>query len=265
MNRNLVRKLVPEKLRIRLIMLKMQLKSLAYTGDTFYCNCCRKTFSRFLPYGNIPRENACCPWCHSLERTRVLQAYLERETDLFRRERKVLHFAPEWIIRKRFRQSAGRRGYYSADINPALADHVADIMQIPFPDETFDYIICSHVLGHVPDEKKAVSEMYRVLKPGGEALVMTVIDPDNPETFENPELTTPEERFAAYGEQDLLRLHGRDFADRLAGENINVEVIDYRTKLPPSENRRMSTGNGNRELIFRCTKCRDQRTPERGN
>lgn len=264
MIRYLVRKIVPEKLRIRLIMLKMQIKSLAYIGDTFYCNCCRLTFSRFLPFGNIPRENACCPWCHSLERTRVLQAYLERETDLFSRERKVLHFAPEWIIRKRFRQSASRRGYYSADINPALADHVADIMQIPFPEGTFDCIICSHVLGHVPDEKKAVAEMYRVLKPGGEALVMTVINPDNPVTVEDPALTSPEERLAAYGEADLLRLHGRDFAERLSGEGIEVEVIDYRTKLTPSENRRMSTGNGNRELIYRCVKMQRAEGREQG-
>jgi SAM-dependent methyltransferase len=254
MIRRLFRKFVPERLRIRLIMLKMQFKSLGMTGDRFYCNCCRKSFSRFLSFGNIPRENACCPWCHSLERTRVLLAYLERETNLFRIERKVLHFAPEWIIRKRFRKSGNRRGYYSADINPALADHVADIMQIPFPEDYFDCVICSHVLGHVPDEKKAVSEMYRVLKPGGEALVMTVIDPENPGTYENPALTTPEERLSAYGEADLLRLHGKDFAERLAAEGITVEVIDYRTRLTPSENRRMSTGDGHRELIFRCLK-----------
>jgi len=254
MIRKLIRTILPEQCRIRLILLGMQVKSLGMTGNRFYCNCCRKSFSRFLPYGNIRRENALCPWCHSLERTRILQAYLERETDLFKREKRVLHFAPEWIIRKRFRSSPSRKGYYSADINPALADHVVDIMHIPFPDGYFDCIICSHVLGHVPDEKKAVSEMYRVMKPGGEALVMTVINPYHPDTFENPELSSPEERLDAYGEPDLLRLHGMDFAERLSGEGIEVEVIDYRQKLTEVENRRMSTGNGERELIFRCVK-----------
>jgi SAM-dependent methyltransferase len=254
MIRNLIRKVIPEKVRIRLLMLRMQFRSLAYTGNNFYCNCCGKTFSRFLPYGNIRRENACCPWCHSLERTRVLLSYLERETTLFKGGRKILHFAPEWIIRKRFLQSAARKGYYSADINPALADHVADIMQIPFPEEYFDYILCSHVLGHVENESQAINEMYRVLKPGGEVLVMTILDLNNPVTYENPSLTSPEERLAAYGEPDLLRLHGMDFKQRLERPGIHIEVIDYRQKLSPSENRRMSTGNGERELIFRCVK-----------
>jgi SAM-dependent methyltransferase len=254
MIRDQIRRIIPERQRIRLLMLRMQIKSLACIGNTFYCNCCRKTFSRFLPYGNIRRENACCPWCHSLERTRVLQCYLEKETDLFTQERKVLHFAPEWIIRKRFLASPGRKGYFSADINPALADHLVDITQIPFPDNHFDFIICSHVLGHVEDEIRAVDEMYRVLKQGGEALVMTVLDLGNTSTFEDPALISPEERLAAYGEPDLLRLHGTDFRQRLQREDVGVEVIDYRQKLSEAENHRMSTGNGEREMIFRCRK-----------
>jgi len=92
------------------------------------------------------------------------------------------------------------------------------------------------------------------MKPGGESLFITVINPYHPDTFENPELSSPEERLDAYGEPDLLRLHGMDFAERLSGEGIEVEVIDYRQKLTEVENRRMSTGNGERELIFRCVK-----------
>jgi len=254
MIRTLARKLFTEKQRISMLMLKMRMKSLAYTGNNFYCNCCNKTFSRFLPYGNIPRENALCPWCHSLERTRLLFCYLERETPVFKKEMKILHFAPEWVIRKRLKRSACKKGYISADINPALADRVADITDIPFPGNSFDMVICSHVLGHVEDEPRAINEMYRVLKPGGEALIMTVLDLNNRATYENHDLLTAAERLANYGEPDLLRLHGTDFSERLQRNGVTVEVIDYTEKLTPAENRRMSTGNRERELIFRCVK-----------
>jgi SAM-dependent methyltransferase len=254
MIRKMARKILTEKQRIDLLMFGMRLKSLAYIGNTYYCNCCDKTFSRFLTYGNIPRRNALCPWCHSLERTRLLHCYLERETSVFKEEKKILHFAPEWVIREKMRKSTSKKGYFSADINPALADHVVDITGITFPDNYFDLIICSHVLGHVENEALAINEMYRVLKPGGEVLVMTVIDLKNPVTLENPFFTTPSERLANYGEPDLLRLHGLDFGQRLQRDLVTVEEIDYTRKLSASENRRMSTGNRERELIFRCVK-----------
>jgi SAM-dependent methyltransferase len=254
MIRELARKIFSEKQRIDMLMFGMRLKSLAYIGNNFYCNCCGKTFSRFLTYGYVPRTHALCPWCHSLERTRLLLCYLERETSVFKEEKKILHFAPEWVIRKNLRKSASRKGYVTADINPALADHVVDITKITFPDNSFDLIICSHVLGHVDDEALAIDEMFRVLKPGGEALIMTVLDLNNPVTLENPSWTTPSERLAHYGEPDLLRLHGLDFRMRLQREGVKVEEIDYTRKLSDSENRHMSTGNRERELIFRCIK-----------
>jgi SAM-dependent methyltransferase len=254
MIRELARKILTEKQRIDLLMFGMRLKSLTYIGNTFYCNCCNKTFSRFLTYGYVPRKNALCPWCHSLERTRLLLCYLERETSVFKEEKKILHFAPEWVIRDKLRKSTSRKGYFSADINPALADHVVDITKITFPDNYFDFIICSHVLGHVDNEALATDEMYRVLKPGGEALIMTVMDLKNPCTLENPSITTPSERLAHYGEPDLLRLHGLDFGRRLQRDSVTVEEIDYTRNLTPAENRRMSTGNRERELIFRCRK-----------
>lgn len=254
MIKKIARALLTERQRNELLIFLSQLKSLAYTGDTFYCNCCNKTFSKFLPYGNQPRTNARCPWCLSLERTRLLLCYLERETSVFPPGKKILHFAPERMIRKKIRQKARRGDYIAADLNPALGDMVVDITKIPFPEEYFDYIICSHVLGHVPDEAKAIDEMYRVLKPGGEALVMTVIDLSNPATYENRDVTTPEERLVHYGEPDLVRLHGTDFGRRLQRANAQVEEIDYSLRLTEAERRRLSTGNRERELIFRCVK-----------
>src|SRR5690606_7865707 len=102
-------------------------------------------------------------------------------------------------------KAAQKSNYVSADINPAFADVVVDIQAIPFEENSFDLIICSHVLGHIPDEKKAIDEMYRVLKPGGSALILTVLD-FNRKTYENSEIKTPEERLHHFGEPDLLRL-----------------------------------------------------------
>lgn len=250
----LVRALLPEKQRIALLMTGMRLRSLTLRGKAFTCNCCGRSFRKFLPYGNQPRPNALCPWCHSLERTRVLMAYLERETRVFNLGTRTLHFAPEGSILKRIKRSARPGDYIAADINPALGEVVADITRIPYPDNSFDYVICSHVLGHVPDEPRAIDEIYRVLTPGGEALVMTLLDLRNPVTLEDAGVTTAQERLARYGEPDLVRRHGRDFAHRLQRPGILIEEIDYAAHMKGEERRRMSTGNGERELIFRCTK-----------
>ncbi len=254
MRHRIARALFSEKQRIELLMFAMRIKSLAYRGNTFYCNCCGRRFRKFLPYGNKPRPNALCPYCHSLERTRLLLCYLERETTVFSPGTKILHFAPERMIRKKIIRQSRRDDYITADINRALADHVIDITAIPYPDGYFDYIICSHVLGHVPDESRAIDEMYRVLKKGGEALVMTILDLNNTETLEDPEFSTPKDRLTHYGEPDLVRLHGTGFAKRLLREGVSVEEIDYALVLTAKERAELSTGNRERELIFRCLK-----------
>lgn len=254
MIRQLIRTLLPERQRISLLMMKLRLRSLTLRGKGVTCNCCGRSFRKFLPYGNIPRANALCPWCHSLERTRVLMIFLERETRVFEPGTRILHFAPEAPILRRIKRSARPGDYVAADLNPALGEAVIDMTRIPLPDASFDYLLCSHVLGHIPHEARAIDEMYRVLKTGGQALVMTVMDLNNPQTLEDQSVNTPAERLARYGERDLVRLHGRDFATRLSRPGITIEEIDYARQLTPEERQNMSTGNGERELIFRCTR-----------
>jgi SAM-dependent methyltransferase len=205
------------------------------------------------PKGNILRENAKCPYCGSLERTRVLLFYLEKETDIFTKEHcKILHFAPERCLIPKFTQFTSVE-YIDADINPDFANYVINIEAIPYPDDYFDYIICSHVLGHVTHEQKAIEEIYRVLKPDGKALIMTLIDKTKTHTFEDPSIMTSEERLKYYSEQDLVRLHGLDFAQRLS-HCFHVEEIDYRKHFDKDIQKRFSLGDGNREIIFTCTK-----------
>ncbi|GHT05483.1 SAM-dependent methyltransferase [Bacteroidia bacterium] len=252
--KKLYKKYVSERKRNEYRVLFNKITSIASRGNTFHCNCCGKSFRKFKSKGtDTIRANAECPYCGSLERTRVLLFYIENETKILTDPVRLLHFAPEFSLYAILKQ-AKNLNYLNVDINPNLADFQMDIMDIPCSDESFDYIICSHVLGHVPDEKKAIKELYRVLAAGGTALIMTLIDLDNPQTLETEAADTPEKRLHYYTEPDLLRLHGTDFNKRLEEGGFEVEVIDYASQLGEEKKKTCSLGNGKRELIFKCTK-----------
>lgn len=245
--------LVPEKSRIKVRIYLNKLVCWRYLGKRYFCNCCGSSFRKFLPKGNITRENAQCPCCGSLERTRILTMYLRNETDVFSSPgKKILHIAPEFSLFRLLNKLDVE--YVDGDINPAYARNVIDVTAIQYSDNYFDFIICSHVLGHVPNEAKAIKELSRVLHPNGEALIMTLIDLDAEETFESPTIISGYDRLVAYGEPDLCRLHGLDFKERLQKNGFNVELIDYRNHFSEEENERFRLGDGKRELIFRCKK-----------
>lgn len=228
-------------------------KSLFLTGDKVMCNCCGKAYNNFLPKGNVKkRENVMCPNCGSLERTRLLLFYLENETTFFNENTKILHFAPEEGLKNVFKKKKSK--YINGDINPNLADEIIDITDIHYPDSSFDYIICSHVLGHVPDEKTAIKELYRVLKPGGQSIVLTLLNKRNVPTIENPQITNPEERLRIYGERSLVRLHGNDFKNRLEEPGFQVEIINYEKKLSQEKVERFRLQNNSRGTFFICKK-----------
>lgn len=150
--------------------------------------------------------------------------------DSFRVERrgmKILHFAPEPIFHQRF-SSIPDVDYYPVDLNPNAYKirKVVDITDIPFDDNTFDLIMCTHVLEHIPDDKKAMSELYRVLKPNsGVALLTVPIDRTHAKTLENPAYNTPELRSKYYGQSDHVRRYGADYPDRLRAAKFFVEEI----------------------------------------
>lgn len=140
---------------------------------------------------------------------------------------KILHFAPERIFHARF-SSIPDVDYYPVDLNPKAfgIKQVVDITDIPFDDNTFDLIMCTHVLEHIPDDKKAMSELYRVLKPNkGVALLTVPINDSFSTTLEKPEYNTPELRSKYYGQFDHVRYYGLDYPDRLRAVNFSVEEI----------------------------------------
>jgi SAM-dependent methyltransferase len=188
-----------------------------------------------------------------LERTRLLLFYLKNETEIFTRSGcNILHIAPERSLFNLLKKTDTT--YIDGDINPAYARQVVDITGLQYPDNYFDYIICSHVLGHVPDEAQAVRELTRVLRSDGTAIFLTLLDLHNPYTLEHDGPLTDKERMLLYGEPDLFRRHGEDFDGRLAQSGLRVERIDYRKKLSVEINQQYRLGNGEREIIFKCTK-----------
>lgn len=229
-----------------------KLRAFFYYGKSYYCNCCQKKFRKFLPKGHNLRLNAECPYCGSLERHRLLLFYLQKETDIFLKHLKVLHFSPERCIYNILKKLDLE--YIDGDINPAMAINIVDVTNIQYPDNYFDIIICSHVLGHVPDENTAISELLRVINNNGFVLLMTLIDTSKEVTFENNQIKTNVEKLLNYGEPDLYRLHGMDFAEKLQRQGFYVSVIDYRKQLESHLLISHSLGDGKRELIFKCRK-----------
>ncbi|WP_162198240.1 class I SAM-dependent methyltransferase [Geofilum rubicundum] len=230
-----------------------RLTSPLFYGHHFYCNCCDKSFRKFLTKGYVARVNAHCPFCASLERTRVLELYIQKELNLYESENtKIRHFAAEYGL---FRKLSKNKNitYIEADLNPAYARNVIDITNIPFPGQYFDYIICSHVLRHVPDETLAEKELHRVLKSDGTALILTLLS-DKDKTFEDNSIQSVESKIKSYGDHDLCRLHGKDFAQRLESNGFKVEEIDYRLQFSEAFQKKHALGNGEREKIFKCTK-----------
>ena len=192
-----------------------------------------------------------CPRCGSHERHRLLWLYLtDARPDLLERSPlRLLHFAPEESFQRLFRERANV-DYVGADLDSPLASDQVDIQDLPYPDASFDALMCSHVLEHVPDDRRAMRELRRILRPGGWAIVMVPLHGGMAETLEDPGVDTPEERLRVYGQADHLRLYGLDFPDRLRAAGLDVDVVAYGEQVGTDAYRRYGlTG----ERIYLCS------------
>ena len=194
-----------------------------------------RSFRKFLPYGyENPRENVLSPSTLSLERHRLLWLYLKNKTDFFSGKARVLHFAPEQAFYKRFKKLPALE-YLTTDLNSPLADVKADICNLPFENDSFDIILCNHVLEHIPDDKLAMSELYRVMKPGGWGVFQIPQDMGRDQTFEDDSITDKKERARIFGQYDHVRIYGRDYFDKLRSVGFIVEETNYTAELSPQE------------------------------
>lgn len=194
------------------------------------CPVCENTFQKFLPYGVKGGENRLCPTCLSLERHRMIWHYLQHETEFFTKQYKMLHFAPEQCFLKRFK-ALKNLDYTTADLVSPIADLHCDIQDIPLEDNSFDIVFCNHVLEHVPDDHKAMKELYRVLKPGGFGILQVPQNMEFEHTYEDSSITSQKEREIHFGQYDHLRLYGKDYASELEEAGFIVEEINYVEKV----------------------------------
>jgi SAM-dependent methyltransferase len=189
------------------------------------------------------RRDVQCPRCGSYERVRALWLFLRDESSLARDGGRVLHFAPEPGIAAALRALPGI-DYLSADLTPGVAMEVADITAIPHPAESFDAVVCSHVLEHVADDRGAMAELFRVLRPGGAAYLMQPVDFERAQTYEDPAMAAPEERRRAFGQFNHVRVYGRDVRERLQGAGFEVSERRYTEELDPAMRARYALQDG---------------------
>ncbi len=201
-------------------------------GNNVTCPIINRSYRKFLPYGRInPRDNALCPDSLSLERHRLIWLFLHDRTDFFERPMQFLHIAPEQCFMRPFQKMHGD-GYITADIESPLAKVKMDIHDIPFGANTFDAVMCNHVLEHVDDDIQAMKEVLRVLKPGGWAIMQVPFFSPVPEkTWGDPSITDPAEREKVFGQDDHVRRYGKDYADRLRQAGFEVTEEHYAEEL----------------------------------
>jgi SAM-dependent methyltransferase len=197
------------------------LREYQYRGKNVECPCCERTFRDFAPIQAVTVRKGGCPHCSSRERHRMMMLHLKKQTTLFSKGGRMLHVAPEPFLQKLFKQIPGVE-HTSIDLDSAFADLKMDLTRMTFEDSSFDYIICSHVLEHIPDDVQAMKELFRVLKPGGHAVLLVPMDSSRETTDEDFTVTDPQERIRRFGQDDHVRIYGRDYFTRLESAGFNV-------------------------------------------
>lgn len=221
-------------------------------GSTYTDPIDGKSYRRFLPYGYAKvRENVLAPGTLSLERHRLFWLYLKNETTFFSAPLRVLHFAPEQAFVQKFKKQKNLT-YTTTDLNSPIADVKADICDLPFKDNSFDFIICNHVLEHIPDDTKAMQELYRVLAPSGTAIVQVPYDAKREITFEDNTITDQSERTRIFGQYDHLRVYGMDYFKKLSSIGFDVNALDYTSGISIDDIERYRLCKG--ELLPVCKK-----------
>ncbi len=238
---------LPRPLLIRLSYPFKLIAPLLYKGNKVECPVCEKKFSKFLSYGSdiAHRENVLCPHDLTLERHRLMWLYLKDHSDFFtKKNSEVLHIAPEQCFYKRFRAQENIQ-YLTGDLVSPLADIHFDLHDIPLEDNRFDVVFCNHVLEHVDDAMQCMKELYRVMKPGGFGIMQVPQDFTREKTYEDPNITSEEDREKHFWQKDHVRLFGKDYPEWLqkAGftvtpfikeEKYDAEVLN-RYRLDPKE------------------------------
>ena len=228
---------LPRPLLIRLSYVFRVFAPLVYKGNKVDCPVCEKSFKKFLSYGSnvAHRDNVLCPYDLTLERHRLMWVYLKDRSNFFKAEKlKVMHVAPEQCFYSKFKKQKNLE-YTTGDLLSPLADIHFDLHKIPLEDNQYDVIFCNHVLEHVEDDHKCMTELHRIMKPGGWGVFQVPIDTSRTETYEDASITSPEEREKHFWQYDHVRLYGLDYPGKLEAAGFEVEVYDYHKDLPKEQ------------------------------
>lgn len=222
---------LPRSLLIRFSYLIRPFLVLMYRGNQLIDPIDGNSYQEFLPYGyGKIRKNALSPGTFSLERHRLMYLFLINETSFFEKSLKVLHIAPEQCFINRFKKLKNLE-YITVDLSSPIVDIKANILSLPFEDESFDVIFCNHVLEHIEDDRKAMSELYRVMKKGGFGILQVPIKNSLEKTYEDFSIIHPKQRKLHFGQYDHVRWYGIDYFDRLRQAGFHVFPIKYYEKL----------------------------------
>ena len=240
-----IKRLIPFWLGKKIRGTYQKILGLIYRGDTYYCPYCKHNFRKMLTdgeqleviekyqiIGSGYRKNCTCPRCYAKDRDRLIHLYLEKKTTVLTKPHRVLHIAPEAWLKELFQslphihytngvKDAESMGYYydrrTRDI---------DITDLEMKDAFYDLIVCNHVLEHITDDIKAMKEIYRVLKPGGWAILQVPYSAILENTFEDETIITKADRTKFFGQFDHVRIYGKDYVNRLEFVGFKVELFN---------------------------------------
>lgn len=233
-----------------------------YAGDNVTCVICGSRYSEFAAFGKKNRKNARCHNCNSLERHRLIWSYINRK-ELLKPGMSILHVAPEKVFYELLAMQY-QSDYVPCDLNPQRFDFAntvpviqADITQTLFKSNAFDLILCNHVLEHVPEDRKAMSELYRVMKKGGVGIFQVPVDYERESTYEDFSIQSKRGRTKAFGQYDHVRWYGKDYKDRLTNAGFTVKIDDFVNEF--SKDEQFYFGYESGEKIYCCLKDHDMK------
>lgn len=235
-----------------IVPLLLNFRALLFFGKKYTCPCCGWELRAFMMGGGSfkTRPFGYCPRCNSKARHRRQWLFLKEKTNLFKANLRLLHVSPQYSLSRNLVEMPNIQ-YVSIDIQDrANLTHRMDLTNLAFESESFDAAICIHVLEHIEEDLKAINELYRVLKPGGWAVISVPLRLDQ-KTYEDPTVTSPEDREREFGESGHFRYYGYDLKDRLESRGFSVE-LDLAANINPEVKEKY--GLLDDENVFYCIK-----------
>jgi SAM-dependent methyltransferase len=226
-----------------------------HRGEAVHCPVCGHSFDAFKEAPDVAL--GLCWRCGSHGRHRAQWLFFQSRPELLADVSSLLHLAPEWTLRRRLSALTHLR-YVTADLEQPDVDLQIDLTAADLPDASFEGVICSHVLEHIPDDRAAMRELCRITAPGGWCLVMVPLDLSRAETYEDPSITTPEARHRAFWRPDHVRVYAPDIEQRLQAAGFAVERIQPYAALGEERCRRCAIGHF--DELWLCRPSADRAT-----